>query len=85
MDQAYSGEEAAAAAGSRLEVVKLPEAKQGFISLPRRWVVEGSFAELPRFRRWARGYERLPDTVERLTFVAFACLLLHRAIHIFSS
>jgi transposase len=88
VDQGYTGDEPAAAAaahGIRLEVVKLPEAKQGFVLLPRRWVVERSFGWLARFRRLARDYERLAETVEGLTFVAFACLLLHRLVHIFSS
>lgn len=43
VDQGYTGESAATAAesqGVRLEVVKLPEAKKGFVLLPRRWVVE---------------------------------------------
>ncbi|GIK57555.1 MAG: hypothetical protein BroJett015_32180 [Chloroflexota bacterium] len=46
VDQGYTGEDAARAAeeqGMRLEVVKLPEAKKGFVLLPRRWVVERSF------------------------------------------
>jgi transposase len=88
VDQGYTGEEVAAAAaahGIQLEVVKLPEAKRGFVLLPRRWVVERSFGWLARFRRLARDYERLPETVEGLTFVAFACLMLHRLIYAFSS
>jgi transposase len=43
VDQGYTGDqpaEAAAAHGLQLEVVKLPEAKKGFVLLPRRWVVE---------------------------------------------
>ena len=48
--------------------------------LPRRWVVERSFAWVARFRRLARDYERLPETVAGLHFLAFACLLLHRFI-----
>ena len=47
VDQGYTGERAAAAAaahGIELEVVKLSEAKKGFVLLPRRWVVERSFA-----------------------------------------
>jgi transposase len=43
VDQGYTGDppaEAAAAHGMQLEVVKLPEAKKGFVLLPRRWVVE---------------------------------------------
>jgi transposase len=56
-DAGYTGEPAAKeaeAAGMRLEVIKLPEAKHGFVLLPRRWVVERSFAWMARFRRLAR-------------------------------
>lgn len=83
VDQGYTGEQAetdAATHGVRLAVVKLPEAKRGFVLLPRRWVVERSFAWMAKFRRLARDYERLPDTVAALHFVAFACLLLHRVV-----
>ncbi len=83
VDQGYTGEQPAAEAGTRgirLEVVKLPEAKRGFVLLPRRWVVERSFAWASRFRRLAKDYERLPDTVAGLHFVAFACLMLHRLL-----
>lgn len=54
VDQGYWGDDAAQAArqhGIRLEVVKLPEAKQGFVLLPRRWVVARSFGWMARFRR----------------------------------
>ncbi len=83
VDRGYTGEEAAEAAkanGIRLEVVEHPGAKRGFVLLPRRWVVERSFAWATRFRRLAKDYERLPETVAGLHFVAFACLFLHRAI-----
>jgi transposase len=83
VDQGYSGEESAAEAakhGIRLEVVKHPEAGRGFVLLPRRWVVERDFAWASRFRRLVKDYERLPQTVAGLHFVAFACLFLHRAI-----
>lgn len=82
VDQGYTGEEPAEAAegyGIELAVVKLPEAKKGFVLLPRRWVVERSFAWASRFRRLAKDYERLPETVRGLHFLAFACLMLHRA------
>lgn len=81
VDQGYSGEQTAAAAqqkGIRLEVMKLPEARKGFVLLPRRWVVERFFAWAARFRRLARDYERLPETLAGLHFVAFACLMLSR-------
>jgi transposase len=83
VDRGYAGDEPAEAAGGygiRLEVVKHPGAKKGFVLLPRRWVVERSFAWATRFRRLAKDYERLPGTVAGLHFVAFACLFLHRVI-----
>jgi transposase len=83
VDRGYTGAEAMADAeahGIRLEVVKHPTTKKGFVLLPRRWVVERSFAWATRFRRQAKDYERLPETVAGLHFVAFACLFLHRAI-----
>jgi transposase len=83
VDQGYTGEDAARAAqeqGITLQVVKLPEAKRGFVLLPRRWVVERSFGWMARFRRLAKDYERLATTLVGLHFVAFVCLLLHRAI-----
>jgi len=83
VDRGYTGEEPAREAGTRgirLEVVKHPGAKKGFVLLPRRWVVERSFAWAARFRRLAKDYERLPETVAGLHFVAFACLMLSRAV-----
>jgi transposase len=81
VDQGYTGGEAAEAAeghGIRLAVVKHSEAKRGFVLLPRRWVVERSFAWTARFRRLVRDYERLPKTLAALHFIAFACLMLTR-------
>lgn len=81
VDQGYTGDapqEIAAHHGIQLEVVKLPEAKRGFVLLPRRWVVERSFAWTTRFRRLVNDYERLPETLAGLHFVAFACLMLAR-------
>lgn len=79
VDQGYTGQNAAEAAskhGIELVVVKLEEAKRGFVLLPKRWVVERSFAWATRFRRLAKDYERLPETVAGLHFLAFACLML---------
>jgi transposase len=83
VDQGYTGEQPKAdadARGIQLEVVKLAEAKRGFVLLPRRWVVERSFAWASRFRRLARDYERLPETGRGLHFVAFACLMLRQLL-----
>jgi transposase len=85
VDQGYTGEEPAQAAqaeGLRLEVVKLPQAKKGFVLLPRRWVVERSFAWTSRFRRLARDYERLPETLQGLSFLAFAFLMLKNFVQV---
>ena len=79
VDQGYTGKkpvQAATAHGIQLEVVKLAAAKRGFVLLPRRWVVERSFAWLARFRRLSRDYERLPTTLAGLHWLAFGCLLL---------
>jgi len=79
VDQGYTGEKPAADAkkhGIELEVVKLPQAKHGFVLLPRRWVVERSLAWMARCRRLAKDYERLSSTVAGLHFIAFACLML---------
>jgi len=85
VDQAYTGENAADAAaehGIKLEVVKLPEAKRGFVLLPRRWVVERSFGWIARFRRLARDYERLPETLAGLHYLAFVILMLKNVVEI---
>lgn len=81
VDQGYTGEaaaEQAAAHGIRLEVVKHAEAKKGFVLLPRRWVVERSFAWLGRFRRLARDYERLTETLAGWHWLAFLTVMLPR-------
>lgn len=83
VDQGYTGADpadAAATHGIRLEVVKHTEAKRGFILLPRRWVVERSFAWAARFRRLARDYERLAETLAAYHYLVFACLMLSRAL-----
>ena len=81
-DRGYTGDEAfeeAAGRGVILHVVKLPEAKKGFVLLPRRWVVERSSGWMARSRRLARDYERLASTLEDLHYVAFSVLMLHNA------
>ena len=88
VDQGYTGQIAADAAqqhGIRLEVVKHPMAKRGFVLLPRRWVVERSFAWAARFRRLARDYERLPQTLKGIHFIAFAVLMTNKLINLATS
>lgn len=84
VDQGYTGEEPASAAraeGINLMVVKLEEAKRGFVLLPRRRVVERSFAWASRFRRLARDYERLSKTLAGLHWLAFLTLMLSSLFH----
>ena len=87
-DQGYTGEQAkseAAENGIDLQVVKLPEAKKGFVLLPRRWVVERSFGWLARFRRLSRDFERMPKVLAGLHFVAFVMLMLPKAAMLLTS
>jgi len=46
----------------RLEVVRRPEGSEGFVKLPKRWVVERSLAWLGRDRRHSKDYERTPES-----------------------
>jgi transposase len=96
VDQGYDGEKSAEIArehGIELEVVKLPDAKRGFVLLPRRlsaaltslrgigpspMVVERSFAWTTRFRRLVKDYERYASTLADLHVIAFACLMLRK-------
>ena len=85
VDQGYTGDQAAQDAEAhhmQLEVVRLPETKHGFVLLPKRWVVERSFAWTGRFRRLARDYEQLAETLAGLHFVAFAILMLKRFVEL---
>ena len=87
-DQGYTGERpanAARAEGIKLCVVKLDEAKRGFVLLPRRWVVERSFAWMTRCRRLVKDYERYAQTLAGFHVVAFACIMLKRAADLMQS
>ena len=63
-------------------MVKLPQAKKGFVLLPLRWAAERSIAWVARFRRLARDCERLPETLAGLHFLAFAMVLLNRFVRL---
>lgn len=78
VDQGYTGDtpqQAAADQGIILSVVKLPQAKRGFVLLPRRWVVERDFGWMSRFRRLARDQERLAEVLKGFHLVAFSMLM----------
>lgn len=90
-DGAYAGAFArwlGAARGWRLEVPRhagrhlwrygLEERPRGLQVLPRRWVIERTFAWLSRSRRLARDYERLPETGEAMILTAMSRIMLRR-------
>lgn len=64
--------------GWKLEIVEKPKDQSGFQVLPKRWIVERTFAWLVRQRRLARDYERLPETSEAFIYVAMIRLMLCR-------
>jgi putative transposase len=61
-----------------LEIVNRPKDQKGFVVLPRRWVVERTFAWLGRYRRLSKDYERLCQTSECLIEIAMIHLMLKR-------
>jgi len=84
-DQGYTGEafaqwvsEVRAYRRIKLEIVKRIEGQKGFVVLPRRWVVERTFAWLGRSRRLSKDYERLPETSETIIYIAMTRLMLQR-------
>lgn len=81
-DQGYTGDapaQAAEAHGIDLHVVKLGQAKRGFVLLPRRWVVERSLSWSARYKCLARDYERLAVNLQQLHYLAFVGLMLTKA------
>jgi putative transposase len=80
-DQAYAGELGADLLeeyGIILEIVKkLPE-QQGFVVLPRRWVVERSFAWCGRYRRLSKDYEYRVEYSETWVYIASISRMLRK-------
>jgi putative transposase len=63
----------------RLEIVSRPEGVKGFVLLPRRWVVERTFAWLGRARRLSKDYERWVASSECMVRLRAIQVLLHRS------
>lgn len=61
-----------------LDIVKRPVSQKGFSVLPRRWIVERTFAWLGRYRRLSKDYEQLPQSGENMIYIAMINLMLHR-------
>jgi len=64
-----------------IEVVRRIEKEEGFKVLPRRWVVERTFAWMTRRRRLVRDYEARIDVFEAMNHIAMGSLLLRRISH----
>ena len=64
-----------------VEIVRKMEGQKGFEVLPRRWVVERTFAWMTRWRRLVRDYEQRIDVSEAMIHVAMGSLLLRRISH----
>jgi putative transposase len=90
-DQAYIGDLTAWLWALRpwrkvhLTIVKRPEGAQGFLLLPKRWIVERTFAWLGRYRRLSKDYEYLPQTSETMIRVAMIHLMIRRLARIVPS
>jgi len=62
----------------RLVVVSKEPGQQGFVVVPRRWVVERTFAWLGRSRRLSKDYDELNETSEAWIYTAMIQLMLRR-------
>ena len=66
-----------------LSIVEKAQGQRGFVTLPRRWVVERTFAWLSRQRRLSRDYERLAHTSEAFVYVAMIRLMVRKLAHLY--
>ncbi len=64
--------------GLTLQIVAKPAGQKGFSVLPRRWVVERTFAWLGQWRRLAKDYEQSPWSEMAFIHIAMTGLMLNR-------
>ena len=64
--------------GWLLEIVKRPQGTQGFVLLPRRWIVERTFAWLENYHRLSKDHEALAESSENLIYLAMIHLMVRR-------
>ena len=62
----------------RIEVVSRPPDTQGWVKLPRRWVVERTYAWIGRYRANSKDYERCNKSSEGMVYTAMSRLMLNR-------
>ncbi len=82
-DSAYGGPKLAkaiAGAAWKIEVVKKPKDQKGFEVLPRRWVVERTFAWINRCRRLSKDFENLNRSALAFIRLASIRLMLRRLV-----
>ena len=63
-----------------LEITLRSDKATKFKPLPKRWVIERSFAWLNGFRRLSKDYEKLIETCETMIVIAFICLMINNKI-----
>jgi putative transposase len=83
-DEGYQGNEVAKAIKAELEIdleiIPKPSGQKGFVLVPRRWVVERTFAWLGRYRRLSKDYEYYCETQQALIYLAMSHLMLRRLV-----
>ena len=82
VDEGYQNKAVMAAVqselGVELEIVPKPSGQKGFVVLPRRWVVERTFAWIGRYRRTSKDYEFLVETSQAMLYLAMSHLMVRR-------
>lgn len=84
-DGGYAGELVrwvATVCGWVLEIIKRAEGVCGFAVLPRRWVVERTFAWLGKYRKLSKDYEALAETSEAFIYAAMVHVMVRRLARI---
>jgi putative transposase len=64
-----------------LQTVLRPVGVKGFVVLPKRWIVERTFAWLGNYRRHSKDYERNPQTSETMIYISMIVLMSKRLAH----
>jgi putative transposase len=80
-DGGYAGQLVAWAklfGGWILEIVKRNADLKGFVVLPKRWIVERTFAWFGKYRRLSKDYETLTDSSRAMIHIAMINLMVHR-------
>ena len=64
-----------------LQTVLRPVRAKGFVVLPKRWIVERTFAWLARYRRHSKDYERTTESSETMIYLSMIALMSRRLAH----